>query len=368
MRRCSAPASSVRVLFLCPQLGQGGLERQVSLVAPALREGGDEVAVAVWNHRPDSRYVAPLVDAGVTVLPVPGRRGPGKLVGLARLARRWSPEVVHAYSFYANVAAAVAATASGAAAIGSVRNDYEVERARAGTALGRLSSRYPRTIVANSTAAADQARRQQGWWAPRTVVDLPNGIDVRAYDPSPTAPTGPPLVLGVGTLDHRKRWDRAIEVAAALRDRGVPFRLVIVGEGPDRSALEAAVAAHDLGDRVTLPGAVDDPRPLYAEARAVLLMSEHEGMPNVVLEAMAAGRPVVARDVGDVARLLAAGGGTVIPRDDPEKATDALEHLLRDEAAAHEVGRAGRAHVEATYSVERLATDLRTLYLDVASG
>jgi glycosyltransferase involved in cell wall biosynthesis len=113
----------------------------------------------------------------------------------------------------------------------------------------------------------------------------------------------PPLLLGVGTLIQLKRWDRLVTLAAGLKKAGHRFRMRIVGDGPLSGTLQQLTRNLQVEDRVSFPGHVNDIPGELRHATCLVHTSEVEGCPNVVVEAMASGRPVVAADAGDIRRF-----------------------------------------------------------------
>jgi len=142
-----------------------------------------------------------------------------------------------------------------------------------------------------------------------------------------------PLILSVGRLSREKGHAELIAAATLLRDRGAAFRLVLLGDGPERAALERKVASLALQDRVVFAGHRPDVAPFYAAARLFVLPSHSEGSPNVVLESVAAGVPVVATAVGGVPEILEDGQtGVLVAKGQPPELAAAIERLLRDPA------------------------------------
>jgi glycosyltransferase involved in cell wall biosynthesis len=182
---------------------------------------------------------------------------------------------------------------------------------------------------------------------------------------------GVPVVLAVGRLSSEKGHADLVKAAARLRRvrPELAFRLVLVGDGPERSALEKLVAALALSDLVVLCGHQRDVRPFYALAAALALPSRSEGSPNVLLEAMAAGVPVVAARVGGVPEIAPDGEtALLVPPGDAAALAGALTRVLGEPARAAE--RAGRAQrrVLADFTPERNREQLVRLYQPVLAG
>ena len=145
--------------------------------------------------------------------------------------------------------------------------------------------------------------------------------------PHPPLPEGR-FVLGVGRLEPQKRWERLIGAFARIADPAL--ELVILGEGTQRGALEALIARSGLTGRVHLPGHTADPIPAYNRAALTVLVSDYEGVPGVLREALAEGCPVVTTDSSVAVREIvhAPDLGTIVPRDDPDALLAAMVHWL----------------------------------------
>ena len=187
---------------------------------------------------------------------------------------------------------------------------------------------------------------------------IPNGIDLDRYriapgDAVPSWPGEGPVIGTVATLRPEKNLPRLLRAMRLLADR-MPVRLVIVGEGPERPSLQALAMELGLAGRVHFTGYCGTPQDMYRGFDVFALSSDTEQMPLSVLEAMAAGLPVAATDVGDVRGMLAAANlPFVVPRDDAALA-DAMERLLRQPALRRELGAANRAKAERDYDQEAM--------------
>ncbi len=200
---------------------------------------------------------------------------------------------------------------------------------------------------------------------PERVRLVVNGVDTDRFNPATTPGNDPPRVLYVGLLTPRKGVLDLIEASKALRRAGLEHELWLLGGVPDEGpeAAEPVLAAAE-GHAVLLGTRVPDEMPeAYASADVFCLPSWWEAMPLSVLEAMAAGLPVVASDVGDVARIVVEGEtGLVVPAKAPEQLAAAVRKVVEDPETARRMGRAGRARAEEVYSSSATARAIGELY------
>jgi L-malate glycosyltransferase len=209
----------------------------------------------------------------------------------------------------------------------------------------------------------------QAWAQPRSrVVMIPNGIDTAAFDHPQRPDALPGLVkregdLWVGTLAGLrpvKNLPRLVRAFAALPE---PCKLVIVGEGPEESAIRAEIARLGLADRVMLPGFAASPARFVGLFDIFALSSNSEQFPISVVEAMAAGLPVVAPAVGDIAGMVATENARYIAAPGDENALcQALTELVSDSARRAAIGAANRVRAQAGYDQETMIAAYRQLY------
>jgi len=237
----------------------------------------------------------------------------------------------------------------------------------------RLVRRCPATVAVSAhvreSLAADLGLTPATMSRIRVVtngVDLPAALaaDERARLRAELgAPTDAALLLAAGRLGDQKNFGDMVRVAAALRTRGVRFRLVIMGEGERRPELEEMIADLDLAAHVCLAGLRSDLRRIMQAADVFLMTSLWEGLPLVLLEAMAAGLPVVGYAVDGVREVVRDGTcGSTVAVGRYEDFADAVRALLTDEERRRNQGRASREIVAREYSFDRTVAALRELY------
>lgn len=361
----SMSVSACRFLYLVGQLRRGGLERQLYYLLQAMDRTCYRPAVVVWSYQGEEPYKERIQALGVPCYSFASlTTGSAKMTAFRRLLRELQPAVAHSYSFYTNIAAQWATRGTQTIPVGSVRSALTLAKKDSGWWLGNLSARWPRTQICNSVSAFNEMRQAGRVFAPKHPFVVCNGIDFEGFPHVPMPQLGgPPIIVGVGSLVPVKRWDRLIEAAHTLKNQGFTFGVRIVGDGPLRSSLSEYACELGVADRVQLTGPSDEVPRILSEARFIVHTSDSEGCPNVVMEAMACGRAVVATAVGDVPLLIDDGTiGFVVPCDDLSLLTTHMATLLSQPELCQHMGAAARTKAERLFSLDRLVAETLAVY------
>jgi glycosyltransferase involved in cell wall biosynthesis len=356
---------ALSICFIAGTLGQGGAERQLFYMVRALRSAGAKVRVLSLTR--DEFWESPIRELGVAVEWIGSR--PSKVARVAAAiaaVRAHGADVVQSQHFFTNLYAVVAARASGAREVGAIRSNATWEVASSGV-LGRPGLRAPRVLAANSLAGLRNAT-SMGVRSDRLVF-LPNVVDTDRFAPASVGPDRPIQVLGVGRRGAEKRFDRFLDIVAAVRRRaGRQVTALLVTTGRP-NGLEAHAERLGLGPGVLeFRSDVSDMPSVYQSADVLMLTSDWEGTPNVVLEAMASGLPVVSTSVGGVPDIVEHGvTGRLAAAGDDRSLEEALIDLSDDDRERRAMGARARAHVVARHSVESLPGHLTNLYTKVLS-
>lgn len=354
-----------RVTLLIGQLGLGGTEKQLSLLARELHGRGIGVDVLLLSK--GGPHEATLRAAGIGVHHLGFSRsspGPAGLVRnvqvfvrLVRLLRRLRPDVLHAFLLESYVLGAPAARLAGVPVMVAGRrslSDFRKGQRRWWFALGSSVTRITDHVVANAAAVAEDARRVEHVPSHKLSV-IYNGLPDSAFErvTPDDVDTRLPVVLCVARLRPEKGHRFLIDAAALLSRQGKPCTFVLVGDGPEEDRLRAK--AHAPGLDIRFLGAMTDIGGILARADVVVLPSVSEGMSNAIMEAMAAGRAIVATGVGGTPELLEDRGILVAPSD-PAALSEGIGRLLDDPELAASLGVAARAwarkNLEATVMVD----------------
>ncbi len=358
--------SKLNICFLAGTLGQGGAERQLYYILRTLREQGATVRLLSLSQ--GEFWEAKIRALGIPVTWV--GQSTSRLIRLFRilaLLRRDPPDVFQSQHFYTNPYVAAAARLLRIPSVGAIRSHLTQEIRKVGH-LSSLALRLPRIVAANSLAAINGA--QARGLAREQLYYLPNVVNTECFSlPTVTKEMkGYIQIIAVGRLINEKRIDRFLEVIAELyKQSTISLRARIVGDGPQRGFLEQYARQLNLvPDLVEFSGKVSDTERIYKESDILLLTSDWEGTPNVVLEAMASGVPVVATNVGDVPEIIEDGRtGFLVEPDDTAAIIDATARLIQDFSLRRKIGTQARAHIMEHYSLSRLPQYLYDLYARV---
>ena len=354
---------SCRFLYLVGQLGPGGAERQLVYLLQGMNRSRYAPEVVVWSFREDDMHVPMLRALNICLHSFPNLQSKiSKLRGLRHLVRKLNPEVVHSYSFYTNFAAWWATRGSNAIPIGSIRQNFITERRLPGMALGRLSARLPTVQISNSLAAQKAVEQFAGLFKPSNVHVIQNGMNIDGTRVHPPPQNGC-SVLAIGRLYPEKRWDRLLKVIALLAARKITFSVRLAGDGPLLKELQSQARHLGVDGLVEFLGVRHDVPTLLNESSFLIHTADAEGCPNVVMEAMACGRAVVATDAGDVPHLVEDGKtGFVVRRGDDLKLVDCMARLIADRDLARRMGEAGRIKAEREFGLDRLVSKTLAAY------
>jgi glycosyltransferase involved in cell wall biosynthesis len=359
----------LRVALVAGALSRGGAEKQFVYMAQSLAALG--VNVQVYSVARGEPYEEKLHAAGIPVHWF-GRFGnPAlRIVALTKLLRPFRPHVIQSGHTFTNLYAAVVGRWLNAMSLGAQRSDWVDTRKSNGLWTYPLM-KAPSAVIANSENALREFTNRR-ILKPESVRVLPNAIDFGDYiatqtDAGVSADAHEPAAIFVARLIARKRLDRFLR-SLALAARQVPaLRGIIVGDGPERKPMQQLALDLGLSSQVEFLGECDAVPTLLRKARFLVLSSDWEGTPNVILEAMAAALPVITTPVGDAAKIVADGvTGYVVDFDDSQGMAERMVQLARSPELCRQLGEAGRERVRQHHGLDDLGHRLLAIYGDIA--
>lgn len=355
----------MKILVVLPNLQRGGAERVVSLLTQEWAKQHDVVMVLFDGRDAAYAHGGRLIDLERPPAKAQIARAAQWLMRaelLRRVIRREDPDHIFSFLEIANFPTILASAASGTLSrlAVSVRNNPQQFPAGQRLLMPVLY-RMPRQVVAVSAGVAERLEGVFGLPSERISV-IPNPLDMslieagRREPPARTAmPQGRRFILGVGRLVHQKGFDLLIEAYSRVSP-DFDVDLVILGEGPERPALESLVRDLGLTHRVFLPGATTNPFAFMARAQVFVLSSRFEGWPNALVEAMATGVAVAAFDCpcGPSEIIEDRVSGAIVAAQDPGGLAEAVKELLAKDGLRASYGQRAEAAVS-KYTVEGVA-------------
>jgi glycosyltransferase involved in cell wall biosynthesis len=365
------PDRPVRVIHFVTGGFSGGATQVAIALVNAQRAGGaiEPLLVLRRKRRGDPARIAELRDAGVPLEVVSGATHLSTILALARLCRRWKPDVLVAHGFSEHLWGRYAGLLAKVPALVHVEHNTRERYTRWRLAQTRWLARRTARIVGCSEGVR-QVLLEMGMPAERTIA-IPNGVRVEPFadaDAHPLAAREPGIVM-VARYSKQKDHATLVRAVALLRERGFSPPVLFAGAGKPahRGPVERLVRELGLDGQVQLLGLHRDVPALLMRHRICVLSTHYEGMPLALIEGMAAGCAVVGSAVPGVRETLRDDvDGRLVPENDPVALADVLERLLRDDAYATRLAVAARETALTRYSRERMNAAYEAMLLDVA--
>jgi glycosyltransferase involved in cell wall biosynthesis len=360
----------MKSLHLIASLGKGGAERQLSLIAPALARNGVDVHVAYHTGGPN---LARLEHSGVHlhVLPSTGNHRPGLAWKIFQLVRRLQPDVVQTWLTQMDILGGTAALLNGVPLIVTERCSAALYEPDWKTRLRLVVGRRATSVVANSRAGIDYWRQH----VPPDRLHLVRNCVLPTEPPAAGALgealasqlAGEQVVLFAGRFSYQKNISVLVEALILVARRHADVTIMMFGEGPLRESAVQRVAECGLSQRVVVAGYSVQLATWMAYAAACVSVSHFEGHPNVVMEAAAAGCPLVLSDIAAHRELFDETSASLVPADSPSRIAEAVLETLQNPVRARE--RAARARtIAAKFDLLSVAANYRLIYERVVAA
>ena len=364
----------IRITFVIATLDRGGSETQLVRLAGGLDRSRFQPSVICLTR--GGPLEGDLARARVRTFILHKRHKVDltalrRLTGLLRLVR---PHIVHTWLFTANAYGRWAALRAGVLHLVASERSTDPGKPWLHRLIDRRLTRRTARIVANCQAVRRVYRARLGLPARRLVV-IPNGLPLRPPEPRAREhfrsreglPRDALIFVTAGRLERTKATDVVVRALAEVSASLPRAWLVVVGDGSELARLKALASGLAVARRVIFLGEVAEPAEVLAAADVFVFASLYEGLPNVVLEAMGAGLPVVATEVGGVPEVVSEGeSGFLVPPRRAGELARRMSQLAADEELRQRLGRAGRARA-GEFTVERMVRAYEDLYQEVLS-
>ena len=364
----------IKVAILTGQLGKGGAERELHNFLSGIEGSRFSITVVLLN--PGGYWLEPIRSLGIEVIILPesvkGARR--RALYLTRLLKRLQCDICHSWNFYTTGYAGLCGRLAGVPVrMGFLQDQPEFVLDSMGWK-ARVIFRCVDAFVVNSEAAIRGAEELKLKTAPMFVVhnaveapEMPDPEQSRRFVHSQWGISlDAPLVGTVGRLVPKKNHKMLVGVIENVSKECPNLRAMFIGEGELREGTEALVRVAGLSKRVVFTGTRDDVERILPAFDVFCSSSTSEGLPNAVQEAMAAGVPVVATDVGGIRELIDDGeSGFIVPSGDVEAMVKKVKLLLDSPELRRKIGMAGRKKMMRDFTVEKMVDTLQNVYIEM---
>ena len=361
----------MKICYVIGGLDVGGAERQLFYLVETIAR---KVPVMIVSLSDSSTKLVPafrqLPGVDVCTVRKVGRVDPTLLTRLIQVYRRERPQIVHTFLRTANYWGRVAAFLAGVPITIAGERNIEKERGRVANALDTALSFYTTRVVVNAAAIKDSLTMRGV--PERKIQIIRNGVpragalldsDRLRIRQELGADSSDTLVVFIGRLFPQKNPMLFIDMAQRVLTAGARCKFAIVGDGPLRSIIESSIASRGMTRSIMVTGFRQDVVRILSAADVLVLTSDWEGMPNVILEALSSGTPSVATDVGGVRELIVDGSnGYVVPRGDAERLSACVLSMFQSPEIRDHLGRCGREYVQKHFSIDRMVDETAALY------
>lgn len=366
--------SNVQIWYLIGTLSVGGAER--TLVDLANNLNRDRFDVTIWTIDEPGPLAEDVADhVALRSLNAANKVDFRVPVQFARVLRAESPDILQSFLFWDNTLGTITGLVSQQTTVITGVRAVPNEPSRFRSLVRRGTVRLADHTVSNSDAGVKfitQYGADSG-----TVSVVRNGRDLTAYRDGTAGPelyesigisADVPIVGTVGRLIERKGHYDLLEAWPTVRQEHPDSQLLLVGDGPERDALEARATQLGIADSVHFLGTRNDV-PTLLDAMDIFAFPSHfEGLPGALLEAMAAGLPIVATPVDGNSELVTDGeSGVFVPVRSPSALARALSELLSDDSGAHLLGEKAQQIAHSEYTLDRMVKEFESLYTDIES-
>lgn len=359
-----------RVLHIIPNFGPGGAERLVVALMEATDKERFEVAAVSLYPESGTILEKEIKEKGLQVYFLNKHRGLDlrMITRLYRLIRAFRPDVVHTHLYVLRYTLLPTLFCRIAVRVHTVHNVAQREVDRVGKLLHWIAFRLGNVVpVSISREVANTVRAVYGRGIHTPVIY--NGIPTTRFVSSAGRDIAKKnvVLLHIGRFAPQKNHLLLIEAFARAVKEYPTMQLWLVGDGPLRPAVEKALVEMGLKKKVLFLGIRDDVPELLAASNALVLSSNYEGVPLTVLEAMAAGKPVIVTAVGGVPELVEDGvTGILVPPRDPEALAQAILRLAKDADLCQRMGKAAQQRALERFDIVRTAREYEALYLELS--
>ncbi|MDQ3005536.1 MAG: glycosyltransferase family 4 protein [Chloroflexota bacterium] len=372
------------IIWMIDSLGPGGAEQLMPTILKNLQQAGFSIRVCALQIRAGNPIASELQRLGLPVdlIPIRNLRQPLNLIHILRYLRLHRPQLLHTQLEFADILGTLAAKLLGIPSVSTVHTlDVFPEKK---SAWGRMKLRWfllgrfcDRVIAVSEKTRLHYL--QSGGLPHDKVITLYNGVDISRFKNMDATQTGKlkrelqlPLnsriIMTVAVLREPKGIQFMIRALPGILEQCPDVHYLIVGDGVHRATLSDLAAGLSIKDHITFAGHRTDIPNLLASCDIFVLPTLKDALPTVLIEALAAEKPIIASDVGGVPEIIESGvNGLLVEPGDPSKLADACLQLLKDNALRSQIVQAGSATLRQRFSIDLQIEQLSRVYEELTS-
>lgn len=364
----------IRIVYLLPELKWGGSEKHAIQLASGLRERGHDARIVCLFREGPLGDEAREKGIPFTCLNLPYRWGIRTLLGIQDWIRSHPVDVLHTYLFGFHLFAGLPARLLKIPVLLSSRREIPHWQKGRHRWLEKVGNLFVDQIVCVSKAVEKWALEKEGI-PPEKVLTIYNGVDVNRFNPARIQsfvrrefqiPSGTPLIGTVANMATEKGYPDLLEAAQLILQKSPEARFLFVGFGPREGEIRERAQKIAGHEQIIFTGARTDIPNLIGAMDVFVLASVIEGFPNVLLEALAMAKPVVATEVGGIPELIESGrNGILVPPRDGRALAEAVLSLFKNPEGARAMGRRGMEKIRKSFTLERMFDQYEALYLSL---
>lgn len=359
------------IWYVFPSMDLGGAEKHVIQLASRLRERGFETGIVTIFE--EGALARAIRKEGLPFVCLKEKEGwrPATFFRIFRWVQSVRPSILHTYLFGFHLFVGLPARLLKVPILISSRRELAHWKKKRHRWLENLGNRFVDRVVSCSEAAKNWALQNERI-DPAKVLTLYNGVDLKRFDGTLRdpkirlefrVPVGVPLIGTVANFSYEKGYPYLLDAVRRIHERRSDAWFLFVGSGRFEQEMRTEAAASGAGKRIIFAGQRRDIPEILRGLDIFVLASLVEGFPNVLLEAMAMARPVVATNVGGIPELVTSGEeGLLVPARDGKSLAEAVLSLIGDPARASRLGQRALQRIQAGFSLERMVDDYEKLY------
>lgn len=355
----------IGLMYISGNLGYGGQERQLLYLLRQLDQQQFSLTIVIWNYEDGQRHFAEeIAKLGVDIRLFNIQTSSlTKLLSFRKIIRKKKPVLVHSYEFSKNIYACLATLGISSTAIGALRSSYWFNLTSGGRLVTYLNGMLPLNIISNNYRGLQELKEFFPKVVPRKLMVLRNKLELSQFQVHSLPSTDMIQTVSVGRLGPEKRVDMIIDTVAKLVEKGLNIVHRHAGRGVLRDKLQRQIQEKKIQKHFTLIGETDDINSFIGSAHFFMHAAASEGMPNVLMEAMACGRAVLTTDCGDSAIMIENEiHGFVVDQGDFDAYLERALLLSNDLELCKRLGKEARAKAEKEFGIETLIPEIMELY------